>query len=61
MTAKQNIELFFNDGFVITAEDQNQHNIVAIKAIRANEAHIKILVKGLAKRFATLRRQDEQG
>ena len=56
MTAKQNVALYFEDGFVITKEEQMLHNIEVKYVQRETRRLIARLVIGIGHRFATIER-----
>ena len=56
MTAKQNVALFFEDGFVVTKEEQRIHDELVVKAQRETRRFIARLVISMNKKFATIKR-----
>ena len=60
MKTKDRIEMYFEYGFVISREEQAEHDRAIFKIQRETKALIKRLAISMELRFATINRNKEQ-
>ena len=57
MGITENIKFYFENGYVITDEEQEAHDKMVAKVVREGKSRIRLLTRLMLKRFETLEKR----